>query len=216
MDLYFTRHGKTEWNLERRFQGMKGDSPLLASSYEEVARLGQELSDVAFETIYCSTAKRAVDTAHAIEAQLSHSVPIIQKSGLLEMGYGALEGQLIDEMRRQYGSSLEQMRYRLDLYDPSAFAGETVDEMLTRMTSTITTAVQKHDGPLLFVGHGTSMTAAIQSLIGKEIAQLREMGGLYNNSLTIAHTQDKQVPYTLVKWNDVSFLDDPTSADSLL
>lgn len=27
MELYFTRHGKTEWNLERRFQGSNGDSP---------------------------------------------------------------------------------------------------------------------------------------------------------------------------------------------
>ncbi|WVT92775.1 histidine phosphatase family protein, partial [Enterococcus durans] len=26
MELYFTRHGKTEWNLERRFQGSNGDS----------------------------------------------------------------------------------------------------------------------------------------------------------------------------------------------
>lgn len=29
MQLYFTRHGKTEWNQARRFQGMLGDSPLL-------------------------------------------------------------------------------------------------------------------------------------------------------------------------------------------
>ncbi|MCB6775816.1 histidine phosphatase family protein, partial [Phocaeicola dorei] len=29
MELYFTRHGKTQWNQERRFQGSNGDSPLL-------------------------------------------------------------------------------------------------------------------------------------------------------------------------------------------
>ena len=34
MELYFTRHGKTVWNLERRVQGSNGDSPLLAASYE--------------------------------------------------------------------------------------------------------------------------------------------------------------------------------------
>ncbi|MEK0398187.1 histidine phosphatase family protein, partial [Tetragenococcus halophilus] len=27
MRLYFTRHGKTEWNEQGRFQGMNGDSP---------------------------------------------------------------------------------------------------------------------------------------------------------------------------------------------
>ena len=29
MKLYFVRHGKTEWNLEGRLQGAKGDSPFL-------------------------------------------------------------------------------------------------------------------------------------------------------------------------------------------
>ena len=27
--LYFIRHGKTEWNLGGRYQGARGDSPLL-------------------------------------------------------------------------------------------------------------------------------------------------------------------------------------------
>lgn len=35
MKLYFVRHGKTEWNLEGRFQGANGDSPLLESSIKE-------------------------------------------------------------------------------------------------------------------------------------------------------------------------------------
>ena len=41
--LYFVRHGKTEWNLEGRYQGAHGDSPLLAQSYLETleAFLGQ-------------------------------------------------------------------------------------------------------------------------------------------------------------------------------
>ena len=31
MKLYFVRHGRTVWNLEGRFQGASGDSPLLQS-----------------------------------------------------------------------------------------------------------------------------------------------------------------------------------------
>ena len=40
MKLYFTRHGKTEWNQQKRFQGMTGDSPLLPTSYDEIKQLG--------------------------------------------------------------------------------------------------------------------------------------------------------------------------------
>lgn len=49
MKLYFTRHGKTRWNQEKRFQGMMGDSPLLPESLEAIKALGKELKDIPFE-----------------------------------------------------------------------------------------------------------------------------------------------------------------------
>ena len=55
MQLYFTRHGKTEWNQARRFQGMLGDSPLLPESYDEIKLLGDYLAAIPFEKIYSST-----------------------------------------------------------------------------------------------------------------------------------------------------------------
>ena len=79
------------------------------------------------------------------------------------------------------------------------------------------TAVQAHNGPLLFVGHGASLTAAIQWLTGKELAQLREQGGLVNNSSTILETgADKQLPFEMTCWNDASFLENQDSLDALL
>lgn len=54
MKLYFIRHGKTEWNLEMRFQGASGDSPLLETSIDELKRLGKHLSNVQFDKIYSS------------------------------------------------------------------------------------------------------------------------------------------------------------------
>ena len=51
MKLYFTRHGKTEWNQEMRLQGMHGDSPLLQESFEEIEKLGQHLKEIPFTMI---------------------------------------------------------------------------------------------------------------------------------------------------------------------
>ncbi len=48
MELYFTRHGKTQWNQERRFQGSNGDSPLLPQSYEEIKAFGKKVKYVPF------------------------------------------------------------------------------------------------------------------------------------------------------------------------
>ena len=39
MKLYFVRHGRTLWNLEGRFQGASGDSPLLSESIDILSNL---------------------------------------------------------------------------------------------------------------------------------------------------------------------------------
>ena len=43
MKLYFTRHGKTRWNQEKRFQGMMGDSPLLPEKFGSDQSIGQRV-----------------------------------------------------------------------------------------------------------------------------------------------------------------------------
>lgn len=218
MELYFTRHGKTQWNNERRFQGAKGDSPLLAESLAEIKLLGQYLKDIPFEKIYASTAPRAMKTAQGILAELNYQPEIIYNAGLRELGLGKLESQLIDEMTDRYPTELHNLRYALDQYDPSVFNGEKIEAALARIETVVSDAVMQNKGPLLFVGHGASLTAAIQWLAGKELGQLREMGGLVNNSLSVMTTSEPEnlTPFKLTKWNDASFLGDQSSLDALL
>ena len=61
--VYLIRHGKTQWNLESRYQGANGDSPLLDQSYKEIELLAQSLMDVPLNHIYASPLKRARVTA---------------------------------------------------------------------------------------------------------------------------------------------------------
>jgi probable phosphoglycerate mutase len=97
MKIYFVRHGKTQWNQERRLQGMTGDSPLLPEALLEVAALGDELSEVRFDAIFSSPSKRAVDTAKILSAHNQHPREIIKKTELFEWRLGIFEGMLIDE-----------------------------------------------------------------------------------------------------------------------
>ena len=57
MKLYFVRHGRTLWNLEGRFQGASGDSPLLSESIDILKQLGQHLKEIPFDTmsLFCDT-----------------------------------------------------------------------------------------------------------------------------------------------------------------
>lgn len=206
MKLYFTRHGKTEWNQELRFQGMSGDSPLLPTSYEEIKLLGQEIKNVPFKKIFSSTSPRARKTAEGINQELKNPVEIIYTDELKELGLGELEGQSIAEMRKIYSEEMDHMRYQLDKYNPEIFQGEPIEQAISRISAVVDAAVDEGNGPYLFVGHGASLTAAIQSLSGKALSELRSMGGLTNNSLSILETAEGEQSYTLKLWNDDSFL----------
>lgn len=208
MDLYFTRHGRTQWNKELRFQGASGDSPLLDHSLKEIALLGKAIENVPFQKIYASPQKRALRTAELINDQLKKPAEIITTADLKEMGLGKLEGEKIAEMQEKYPQELNALRRHPDLYNPKAFLGETFPEVLLRMEKIIFQALneRENDQPILFVGHGASLTAGIQHLAGKSLSDLRKMGGLNNNSLTILETKTGQLPFNLKVYNDVSFL----------
>ena len=60
MRIYFVRHGKTEWNLARRLQGQKGDSPLLPESYEAIERVHKFLEPIEFDKVLSSPQKRNI------------------------------------------------------------------------------------------------------------------------------------------------------------
>ncbi|MGM0123304.1 hypothetical protein IGI37_000670 [Enterococcus sp. AZ194] len=212
MKLYFTRHGKTQWNQEKRFQGQSGDSPLLPESYEEIKAFGQLVKEVPFEKIYSSTSKRARDTAMGILAELDHPVEIVYTDDLRELGLGRLEGQSIEKLRETEAENLDYLRYHLEKYDPTPYQAEPIPAAIKRIEKVVNEAVAAaNDGPLLFVSHGAILTAAIQHMVGKPLEKLREEGGLLNSSLTIieetASTNQTSASYQMKRWNDVRFLD---------
>ena len=63
MEIYFVRHGKTQWNLEQRFQGGQGDSKLLPESLADIEKLGRYLQGKHFKAVYASPLDRARMTA---------------------------------------------------------------------------------------------------------------------------------------------------------
>ena len=206
MKLYFTRHGKTEWNKEMRFQGLTGDSPLLPESFIEISALGRYLSEVSFEGIYSSPQTRAKMTAEGIVQELITQTNITWSDELKELSVGELEGQPIKVGKEKYPEEMHFLRQDPSQYDPSAFKGEPYEDMLKRSVGFVQQKVEtSEDGPLLFVSHGATLVGLIQTLIGTPLAEVRNKGSLSNNSLTIVDYSEGE--YTLEVWDDVSFLD---------
>lgn len=210
MHLYFVRHGKTKWNLEGKYQGGSGNSPLLPESYADVKKLSIFLDGTKFRMFYVSPLQRAMTTAVVLRNDMGIVVPITVDPRLKEFDLGKLEGMKFVEAESKYASQIKAFRFAPDKYDPSAFNGENFDHMLARGKDLVNDIVKRFpndDDNVLLVSHGAALSALTMSLLGYKLADLRKRGGLVNTSLSVLETTDKGKTYTEVLWNETSFLD---------
>lgn len=211
MQLYFVRHGKTQWNLEGRYQGGHGNSPLLPESYKDIEKLATYLNnkDTDFQAFYTSPLQRAVTTATTLKKDMKSSAPVIIDSRLREFNLGELEGMKFVDAEAKYPEQIKAFRYIPDKYDPTAFNGETFEHMLQRGKALIADIVKKYpnkDDKVLLVSHGAALCALTRTLEGYSIADIRKRGGLANTSLTILETNDQGKTFQEKLWNETSYL----------
>ena len=90
MLIYLLRHGLTEYNAQKRYQGQR-DIPL---SPEGLAQLRR--ADIDPKVVYISTLQRTAQTAKV----LFPKAKLVPVDGLKEMCFGSFEGRNYVEMER--------------------------------------------------------------------------------------------------------------------
>lgn len=204
MKLYFVRHGRTVWNLEGRFQGASGDSPLLPESIDVLKQLGQYLKEIPFDTIYSSDLPRAVKSAEIIQSQLQAPCPLKSIPDLREWQLGKLEGLKIATLNAIYPQQIKAFRSNLAQFDTRMFEAESLYSTTQRTIRFIKSLKESPAERVLIIGHGANLTASLRTLLGYKEAHLCKDGGLANASLTILETEDFET-FTLERWNDTSY-----------
>ena len=204
--VYLIRHGKTQRNLESRYQGANGDSPLLKDSYREIELLASSLQRIPFEHAYTSPLKRARVTAQALLNHLNPEIPLTIDSRLKEFNLGKMEGMHFEDVAAKWPEVLKNFRHHPDKYDESLVEGESFLEVIARFRAAIEEYCRQYpNGNILVISHGAALNAAINALIGTPLAHLKDRGGLSNTSTTILTTNDGR-HFELEKWNDTSYL----------
>ena len=205
MKLYFVRHGRTQWNEEGRFQGASGDSELLPTAIEELHLLGQSLAAISFDKIFSSDLQRALTTAEILNQENNQPQTIITTSAMREWQLGRLEGSKIATMEAIYPLQIQAFRSNLAKFNNRMFEAESVYQTTKRVTDFLLTLKDKDYENVLIVGHGANLVASIRSLLGYEVGNLRDRGGLRNGSLTILETKDFE-HFELLTWNNLDYL----------
>lgn len=200
MRLYITRHGTTEWNMERRLQGW-GDSPLTEDGKNRAIKLGEHLKEIDFDIIYASPLKRAFETAKLIRGK--NDTVIKTHEGLKEMSYGLWEGMAIEDIEDKYSKEYSIYRNSPGEYIPEK--GESFQILFDRVKLFLKEISNQDYKNVLIVSHGITIKAIIaiiKELSWEEFSSLEVYTG---TALNICERREDKFEF-LVE-GDISHLD---------
>ena len=152
MLIYLLRHGLTEYNAQKRYQGQR-DIPL---SPEGLAQLRR--ADIDPKVVYISTLQRTAQTAKV----LFPKAKLVPVDGLKEMCFGSFEGRNYVEMEHDP----DYQAWVAANCESSCPDGERKDEFSDRICKTFAALVDKAlaDGEdmLVILAHGGTQMAALE------------------------------------------------------
>ena len=155
----FLRHGETDYNLRRRFQGAI-DVPLNANGIEQAKAAAEILAGVGLSRIVASPANRVLKTASFIAERTG--VPMFVETDLMELNVGSFEGQDIQAIKKAHG--LGEGQSFLDMLPDDA---ERWDTFAARVAAAVSRWVARHPDELtLVVAHGLVFRALTMHLAG--------------------------------------------------
>lgn len=171
--LYILRHGKTDWNEQKRAQG-RTDIPLNEEGRKMAREAASLYRDVPFDVCLVSPLLRAKETAKILLE--GRRVPIVEEDLLKEMCFGASEGDA--SWREDPGSPLYHFFHTPWDYVPDE-GGETFQEVFARVDALLENRVYplvKEGKNVLIVGHGAMNSAIALRVRGWDLHQFWQTG----------------------------------------
>jgi len=161
MEIILLRHGETEWNAIRKYQGQT-DISLNDRGRAQVQRAARYiLENEQIEAIYCSDLSRTRQTAEiaaeCLEMEIGGS-----DCRLREVSFGIWEGLTYNEVQEKYRS--EFVQWYKDVWNYKVPGGENFTEVAERSCQAIREISREHSGTVLVVTHGGVVNALIGTI----------------------------------------------------
>lgn len=161
LHLMLVRHGETEWNAQRRYQG-QSNMPLSGLGRRQAQLIATRLAGDKIDFVYASDLKRAWETASFIAEKIG--LKVSSEPRLRELKFGILEGLTFDEAQGQFP---EMIAAWLEDINNTPEGAETIDLFNTRIISLLDDLKKEHDEQIiLLVGHGGSLSEILRVVLG--------------------------------------------------
>lgn len=164
MLLYIVRHGVTEWNRQKRVQGVM-DIPLAEDGIRLARLTGEALKEIHFDVCFTSPLERAVQTAKCVLGD--RDIPVIPDTRIQEINFGVLEGTHFRDEKGQVISIPMELFFNDPLNYPRPENGENISDILARtrefwLEKTSDEALA--DKTVLVSSHGCAVRALLQNV----------------------------------------------------
>jgi len=171
-DLYLVRHGETDWNRERRIQGLT-DIPLNETGRAQARATGMLLTRRRWDGIFSSPLGRARETASIIAAEVGLAEPTLVDA-LVERNYGQAEGMDWVEV---------ETRFPHGTLVPGRESREQVGARV--IPALMDLAAERPGDALLVVSHGGAIRAVLN-----EVEPSASHGSITNGSVHSFRLED--------------------------
>lgn len=172
--IYLMRHGQTLFNVMDVNQG-QCDSPLTEQGINQAKNVGAWFQNhgITFDTVYCSTAERACDTAELV----SGGMPYQRLKGLKEIFLGTKEASPNSQNPPYpYGDFFVQ------------YGGESLEAVTKRIYGIMKDIAEADNGDtILVVSHGLAIKRFLEAI---SYAKEEDKGVLGNCGIVQLHYED--------------------------
>jgi broad specificity phosphatase PhoE len=167
--ILLARHGQSDWNASRRWQG-HADRPLTEKGRAQASALAERLAHIDLDAVYSSDLRRAADTARVVaEAQ---GLGLVQLPELREVDVGSWSGLTRGEAEERFPDGFARWREGFPGWDD----GEDYDEMAQRVIGAVVQIALAHeDGRALIVSHGGPIRAIHAAALGLDVHEYRRL-----------------------------------------
>jgi broad specificity phosphatase PhoE len=163
--ILLARHAETDWNHEKRWQGL-ADLSLNERGREQARALAQELEAVPCGAIYASDLRRAHETALVVAERKGLAVTPMRE--LREIDVGSWTGLTQDEVMQRFPDAYRAVRTRTGR---GWEGGETYVELAARVLEGVRRIAREHpDEVVLLVTHSGPIRTVRAHALGLDFA----------------------------------------------
>ena len=194
LKLYIVRHGETEWNVIKRFQGQL-NTPLTEKGMEKLGETGKKLKNILFDQVYTSELERTVNSAEIIlnenRGYKNKKMELKKLAELNEVYFGVWQGLTYEVVFLKYPEEADNYFYNVKNYNAENVEAENLKDALERFLKGINKILNRHkSGNILVVTHGTVFEMFINYVENKSIFDIDERTLMGNGDYKIFSYED--------------------------